>query len=154
MNNSILRYRSTGTTKNSIGKRIVSSKSLVPILFVVSIIFLACLQIWQRVYVIGLVKEVSLYEKENKQIKDLIKKAELENIELSRLSRIEPMVAESLGLAKTSAVNLFTLQLEQEPAPPITGIGEVVFSLKKIADNFPVINETRAETVEIFETDD
>jgi cell division protein FtsL len=153
MKSSILRYRATGYIKNSFGKKIVSSKSFIPILFAVSIILLSCLHVWQRVYVIGLVQEVSHVEKENKILTDKLKKAEIEKIELSRLSRIEKVANEKFGLEKTGARNLFTLQLDGNGSEP-EGIGEVITSLKKIADNFPVLNETKAETIGVFELDE
>jgi len=79
-----------------------------------SIILLACLHVWQRVYVMGLVKDVSVLEKENKNLKDLVKKANMEVIELSRLSRIEKIAKEDLGLTRTSSENLFTLNIDRE----------------------------------------
>jgi cell division protein FtsL len=150
---SVARYRATSNLRKTFGKRIVSSKLLIPIIFTASIIILACLQVWQRVYVIGLVSEVSRYENENRKLTDLYKKIQMENIELSRLSRIEKIAAEKFGLEKTGAQNLFTLQLPESSFQD-DGLDAVVTSLKKIADNLPVINETKAETIDIFDTDE
>ena len=150
---SVQRYRATGNLKNSLKKRLVSSKSLIPAMIVGSIILLACLHVWQRVYVMGLVKDVSVLEKENKNLKDLVKKANMEVIELSRLSRIEKMAKEDLGLTRTSSENLFTLNIDREENNS-EGFEDVVTSLKKIADNLPVLNETRAATSSIFESDE
>jgi len=150
---SVQRYRATGNLKNSLKKRLVSSRSLIPALIVSSIILLACLHIWQRVYVMGLVKEVSVLEKENKNLKDLVKKTRVEIVELSRLSRIEKIAVEELGLTRTSSENLFTLSVNREDKKS-EGLDEVVTSLRKIADNLPVLNETKAATSNIFESDE
>jgi cell division protein FtsL len=137
--------------RHSLKKRIVSSKSLIPALFVTSLILLACLHVWQRVYVMGLVKEVSTLKTENGRLKDLVKKANMEVIELSRLSRIEKIAGEKLGLSKSDTENLFTLSLGDRGFQP-EGLEEVVTSLKKIADNLPVLNESRAETDGVFDS--
>jgi len=150
---SVQRYRATGNLKNSLKKRLVSSRSLIPALIVSSIILLACLHIWQRVYVMGLVKEVSVLEKENKNLKNLVKKTRVEIVELSRLSRIEKIAVEELGLTRTSSENLFTLSVNREEKKS-EGLDEVVTSLKKIAENLPVLNETKAATSSIFESDE
>ena len=150
---SVQRYRATGNLKNSLKKRLVSSKSLIPAIILASIILLACLHIWQRVYVMGLVKEVSILERENKNLKDLVKKTHVEIVDLSRLSRIEKIAVEELGLTRTSSENLYTLCVNREENNS-EGLDEVVTSLKKIADNLPVLNETKAATSSIFETDE
>lgn len=147
---SVQRYRATGNLRNSLRKKLVSSRSLIPTLFVGSVILLACLHIWQRVYVMGLVREVSVLEKENKTLSDLVKKTEMDIVELSRLSRIEKVATEQLGMSRVNMENTFTLTLNGAEIKT-EGLGEVVASLKKIADNLPVLNESKAETSEIFE---
>ncbi len=77
----------------------------------------------------------------------------MEVIELSRLSRIEKIAKEDLGLTRTSSENLFTLNIDREENDS-EGFEDVVTSLKKIADNLPVLNETRAATSSIFESDE
>jgi len=150
---SVQRYRATDILRNSLKKKLVSSRSIIPALFVGSIIILACLHVWQRVYVMGLVQEVSVLEKENKSLKDIVKKTDMNIVELSRLSHIEPLAAEKLGLSKKGAENTFTLSLSGTEFKS-EGLGEVVTSLRKIADNLPVLNETKAETSEIFESNE
>ena len=150
---SVQRYRATGSLKNTLKKRLVSSRSIIPALIVASVILLACLHIWQRVHVMGLVKEVSVLENENKNLKDMVKKTNMEITELSRLSRIEKIAVEELGLTRTSSENLYTLSVSREDRKT-EGLEDVVTSLKKIADNLPVLNETRAATSNIFDSDE
>jgi hypothetical protein len=77
----------------------------------------------------------------------------MEITELSCLSRIESIATKELGLSKTGSENVFTLTMDDDVTKP-EGLNEVVSSLKKIADNFPVLNESRAATRDIFESDD
>ncbi len=150
---SVQRYRAIDNLRKSTRKRIVSSKSFIPVLCILSVIALACLHVWQRVYVIHLVENVTVVENENKKLKDILKKSRIEEIELQRLSRIEKIATEKLGLSRTGAENMFTLTshgIERER----DGLDGVVTSLKKIADNLPAMNEGRAQTLEIFEQDD
>ena len=150
---SVQRYRATGSIRNTLKKRLVSSRTLIPTMIVGSIILLACLHVWQRVYVMGLVKEVTVLEKENNNLKDLLKKSDMEVTELSRLSRIEEIATEQLGLTRTGSENLYTLSINKDNNKT-TGLDDVVTSLKKIADNLPVLNETNAATNDIFETNE
>jgi hypothetical protein len=132
----------------------VSSKSFAPTLIIISIILLACLHVWQRVYVIGLVDEVAGYRQDHEKLSDLLKKTNIEIIELSRPSRIKSVAVEKLGLQEPDWGRVYTLKLndDQDLEP---GLDEVVQSFKKLADNLPVLNESRAETIkEIIESDD
>jgi cell division protein FtsL len=152
MSVSLPRYRSTGKLRKSFRKRIISSPRLIPTLIIVTIVVFACLHIWQRVYVLGLVQEISIVEKERENLTDLLKKTNSDAAELSRLSRMEPIAIEKLGLGRTSAENLFTLEVKKQEIT-LSGIDNVKNSLKKLADNLPVINETKADTIHIFEND-
>jgi cell division protein FtsL len=152
MSVSLPRYRSTGKLRKSFRKRIISSPRLIPTLIIVTIVVFACLHIWQRVYVLGLVQEISVVEKERENLTDLLKKTNSDAAELSRLSRMEPIAIEKLGLGRTSAENLFTLEVKKQEIT-LSGIDNVKNSLKKLADNLPVINETKADTIHIFEND-
>jgi len=149
---SVQTYRATDSIRNSLRKRLVSSRTLAVTIIVGSFILLACLYIWQRVYVLNLVREVSTLEKEKVDLKDLLKKTEIEVTELSRLNRIEPIAIAQLGLMRTGTENLYTLT-PRKVEKKLEGIDEVVAALKKIADNLPILNETKASTDSIFEFD-
>ncbi len=134
-------------------KRLVSSRTVIPVLVIGSLIVLACLHIWQRVYVMRLVKEVSVLEMENRQLTDIVKKANLEILELSSLSRIEKIAGEQLQMSGTRSENIFTLTFRESPPGP-EGLHDVISSLQKVADHLPSLSESNAETIDIFETDD
>jgi cell division protein FtsL len=147
---SVARYRATDSLKNSLKRRLVTSRSIIPILFAVSLILLACLHVWQRVYVMGLVQEVSTLRATNNKLGDLIKKKSLKNIDLSRLSRIEKLAYDNFKMATTTAGNSFTLTAGNRRVNN-SGLDEMVESMKKLADNLPVLTESNAETSDIFE---
>lgn len=102
---------------------------------------------------ISLVKDVAQLERENSKLKDLVKKANMEIIDLSSLSRIEKIATQELGLQRTSLENVLTLKLDESKTES-EGFDEVLASLKKIADNLPILNESRAETGDIFDADE
>ena len=150
---SVKRYRATDSIRKSLKKKLVSSRTVIPVLVVGSLIILACLHIWQRVYVMHLVKEVTVLEKENKQITDIVKKANLEILEFSSLSRIEKIAGEQLQMSGTRSENIFTLTLK-ESTPRPEGLHDVISSLQKVAEYFPTLSESKAETIDIFDTDE
>ncbi len=117
---------------------------------VLTLVLLPCINIWQRVYVLNLVQEVSTLEKDHTRLNDLLKKAHADVGDLSSLSRIEKLATEKLGLARVNSENMFTLRIDKKYLQP-EGIDEVVQSLKKFADNLPVLTEGHAETGDIFD---
>jgi len=152
---SLQRYQSTDKFRRSWSKKLVSSPALLPILFVVVFVLFACVHIWQRVYVLGLVKEVGGLEKEREVLTDLSKKTNAEIMDLSRVSRVEQIVSRDLGMARTSTENMLTLVVKKSPTIKKQGeLDNVVSSLKKLADNLPVINESRADTMGTIETNE
>jgi len=147
---SVARYRATASLKKTLKRRLVTSRSIIPILFAVSLILFACLFIWQRVYVMGLVQEVSTLRTTNNKLSDLVKKNSLKNVDLSRLSRIEKLAYDNFKMAATTAGNSFTLTAGNRRARN-SGLDEMVESLKKFADNLPVLTESNAATSDIFD---
>jgi len=122
---------------------------------VVVFVLFACVHIWQRVYVLGLVKEVGGLEKEREVLTDLSKKTNAEIMDLSRVSRVEQIASRDLGMARTSTENMLTLVVKKSPTIKKQGeLDNVVSSLKKLADNLPVINESRADTMGTIETNE
>jgi len=150
---SVERYRATDSIRKSLKKKLVSSRSVIPVLVVGSLILLACLHVWQRVYVMQLVKEVSVLDKENRELHDIVKKANLEILELSSLSRIEKIAGDEFNMTGTSSENIYTLTFkESQPGPE--GLHDVISSLQKVAEHLPTLSESNAETIDIFETDE
>jgi len=146
-NRPILRVR-----KNFVD-RYLSRKRLIPMGFVLVLVLFAFAHVWKQVYVLELSTEVRVLEKENETLNDLVKKRNSEITELTRLAVIEPLAKEKGNLQRTASENLFTL-VRDESYRETEGIENLVEALRKVADNMPVITETRAESKDVFEFDE
>ena len=87
------------------------------------------------------------------RLKDLIKKTSSEITELTRVSRIEPLATEKLGLQRTNAEDIFTIVIEK-PQIKREGIDNLLFTLQNLADHLPIVTESKAETLKIFDSND
>lgn len=116
-------------------------------------ILFACAHVWQQVYVLELSTEVRGLQKENDTLDDLLKKRRAEIIELTRLSVFEQLASEKANLHRTASENLFTL-VRDESYRETEGIDNLIAALKKVADNMPVVTETRAESKDFFKFDE
>lgn len=101
---------------------------------------------------LDLSSEVRVLEKKNDKLTDLVKKRKAEIVELSRLSVVEGKTFGKKPLRRTRSENLFTL-VRDESYRETDGFDKLVGALKKVADNMPVINETHAESKDIFDFD-
>ncbi len=150
MKESVDRYRHTNKLKHSFLRQLVSSRFIVPALVAATLILLPCILVWQNVYVMGLVGEVSSLEQENKTLHDSLKKKRAEIIDLSRLSRIEKIATDQLHMAPVKSENMYTLTVDRS-LDVNDGIDEVVESIKKFADHLPVVSESKAANEELFD---
>lgn len=150
MNEAVDRYRHTNKLKNSFLRQLVSSRFIIPTLIAATLVLLPCIMIWQNVYVLNLVKEVSGLEENNRNLQDILKKKRAEIVDLSRLSRIESVAAEKLHLVPVKSENMYTLTVDRS-LDVKGGVDEVVESLKKFADNLPVVSETKAADEGLFD---
>lgn len=116
-------------------------------------VLFACTHIWQNVYILNLSTEVGTLKKEKNQLKDLINKNQIEINDLCRHSRIEQLAFDKFKLRQTASENMFTLVSKRKFSKDYR-FADLMSSFKKVADHFPVINESRAETREIFDFDE
>jgi cell division protein FtsL len=117
-----------------------------------ALIFVACVHIWQRVYVIRLVQEVDALKGQNAILVDETKKAKMDVAALTRATRITTCAAESLGLQPISVDRLYTISLQMEETAPTDSTDElaaVVSSIKRVADYLPVMSEAKAGSSEL-----
>ena len=152
MDVSITRYQATGRFRKTTLKRMIASRGLVPAIVLGIVVVCACVHVWQRNYVLELEKKNVLLEEEKMRLNDLIKKTGREVTELSRLSRIEQVALERLGLQRTSAGNIFRITVEK-PEVKREGLDNVFFAVQKLVNNLPVISETKADTLKEFRSD-
>jgi cell division protein FtsL len=150
---SVQRYQATDRLKKSFSRRMVSSRVVLPFLVVIAIILFACFHVWQRVHVLNLGKEISRLEKEKVILNDLLKKSSSDIMELTRVSRIEEIAMGEMGMVRGGTDKMFTLEVKRAEVKK-DDLDNVVSSLKKLADNLPVINESKAETAGVFEIDE
>ncbi len=147
------KYRPGRRTGHRRKKSFFSSGSFITTLVVAALVLFACTHIWQNVYILNLSTEVSALKKEKNLIKDLIKKNQVEINDLCRHSRIEPLALDKFKLRQTASENMFTL-VSKRKFSETNRFADLIGSFKKVADHFPVITESKAETKEIFEFDE
>jgi cell division protein FtsL len=152
MDVSITRFQATGRFRKSLPKRLIASRAVVPVIVLGALMVFACLHIWQRNYVLELEKQNGQLEGEALRLNDLIKKTNREITDLTRVSRIEQLAFEKFGLQRTSAENIFTIVVEK-PEVKREGLDNVIHSLRKLAGNLPIVTESRADTLTVFDTD-
>jgi len=150
MNEAVDRYRHTNKLKHSFLRQLVSSRFIVPSLVAATLVLLPCILVWQNVYVMNLVKEVSVLEKESKDLQDTLKKKRADIIDLGRMTRIEIVAAEQLKMTPVKSENMYTLTVDRS-LDVSEGVDEVVESLKKFADHLPVVSESKAANEDIFD---
>ncbi len=153
MKTSDSKYRPRRRTGPRRKKSIFSSGSFITTLVVAALVLFACTHIWQNVYFLNLSTEVSALKKENNLITDLIKKNQVEINDLCRHSRIEQLALDKFKLRQTASENMFTL-VSKRKFSETNRFADLLGSFKKVADHFPVITESKAETKEIFEFDE
>lgn len=118
---------------------------------VISLVVLsaACIHVWQRVLVIGLVKEVSVLEKENAGLVDAAHKVRTDIAALSMATRIENYAIDSLGLQRVSADRLVTLAPEATRNLSSDELATLISSIKRVAEYLPVVTEAQAGAQEL-----
>jgi hypothetical protein len=97
--------------------------------------------------------EIADLKKENDCLNDLLKKSNADISELSRLSRIEKLATDEMGLVRTPSENLYTIITDNSYGEH-GGFSELVNTLQKVAEHMPVISESKAETTNIFGFDE
>ena len=145
--------RPVSKVRKSLIEKYLSREKLIPAAIVLSLILFACAHVWKQVHFLDVSVEVRALEIENETLCDLLKKREAEITEMTRLSVIETLASEKINLKKTATENLFTL-IRDESFRETDGIESLVLALKKVADNLPVITETRAENKDVFKFDE
>ena len=146
-------YRPRRRTKNRKSGKFLSSSSFLATFVVATLVLFACTHIWQNVYILNLSSEVSDLKKEKNQIKDLIKKNQVEINDLCRHSRIEELALDKFKLRQTASENMFTLVSKRQFSKTYQ-FADLMSSFKKVAEHFPVITESKAESKEIFDFDE
>jgi cell division protein FtsL len=104
----------------------------------------ACVHVWQRVVVIGLVKEVSALERENRGLVDDAQKVHTDIAALSMATRIEQYAIDTLGMQRITPDRLFTLVKEESRQLTNDQLATLISSIKRVAECLPVVTEAQA----------
>ena len=153
MKTSDSKYRPRRRTGSRRKGSLLSSGPFISTLAVIALVLLAFTHIWQNVYILNLSTEVGTLKKEKYKIKDLIKKSQVEINDLCRHSRIEQLALDGFKLRQTASENMFTL-VSKRGFSKTYRFADLIGSFRKVADHFPVITESKAESKEIFDFDE
>lgn len=146
---SVRNFKETLEMRSQLLKRVQGHRYF-PVALIVSILLAAaCIHVWQRVMVIGLVKEVGQLQKENRKLVDDTQKTESEIASLSMSSRIERYAVDSLGLQPVPVDHLYTLVPEASRGVPSDELSTMLSSIKRVARYLPVITEAQAGAAEL-----
>jgi cell division protein FtsL len=144
MARSLRKFKETVEIKSLPLHRIRSHRYF-PVAVVASFLLVAaCIHVWQRVVVIGLVREVSLLQKESRCLVDDAHKLRTEIAALSMASRIEQYSIDSLGLQRVSLDRMVTLIPEESREAPADQLATMFSSMKRVAEYLPTFSEAKA----------
>ncbi len=143
------KYRPVDRVRRPLARRLLGGRKVITLGLVAILLAVAGIHIWQNVHMMALSSEVRRLEKENHNLADLIKKTRTKITEVSRPGILGEIASARLELSPTPTENLFTLvrdQIKIEPGP----LDNIKITLKKIAENMPVITETQAADKEVY----
>jgi cell division protein FtsL len=146
---SIRNFKETLEMRSQLFKRLQRHRYFPIALIVTVLLAAACLHVWQRVMVIGLVKEVSQLQKENRRLVDDTQKVQSEIASLCMSARIEQYAVDSLGMRPVPVDHLYTLIPEASRSVPSDELATMLSSIKRVARYLPVLTETQAGAAEL-----
>lgn len=104
----------------------------------------ACIHVWQRVVVIGLVQEVSALEKKNRSLVDDAQKVQTDIAALTMATRVERYAVDTLGLQQVRADRLYTLVPDVTRNLSSDELATMLSSIRRVADYLPALTEAQA----------
>ncbi len=146
---SVRNFKETLEMRSHLFKRLQGHRYF-PIALITSVVLIAaCVHVWQRVMVIGLVKEVSQLQKQNYRMVDDTQKIQSEIASLCMSARIERYAADSLGMHPVPVDHLYTLVPEASRSAPSDELATMLSSIKRVARFLPVLTEAQAGATEL-----
>ncbi|MBD3257265.1 hypothetical protein GF377_02440 [candidate division GN15 bacterium] len=130
-------------------KRLQAHRYFPVVLIAVAVLSAACIHVWQRVVVIGLVHEVALLQQEQRALVDDVEKVQSDLARLSMSSRIELYAADSLGMHRVTPNRLYTLVPGSAKEARGDEFATMLSSIKRVADYLPALTETQAGASEL-----
>jgi cell division protein FtsL len=146
---SVRNFKETLEMRSQLFKRLQGHRYFPMALIVAVVLGAACVHVWQRVMVIGLVKEVSQLEKENRRLVDDTQKVQTDIAALSMSARIERYATDSLRMRPVPVDRLYTLVPEASRRAPSDDLATMLSSIKRVAKYLPVLTEAQAGASEL-----
>jgi cell division protein FtsL len=158
MTRSVRKFKETMEMRSLPFKRLQSHRYFPAAIIAMVILTAACIHVWQRVVVLGLVHEVALMQMDSRDLIDNVEKTQSEIAALSMATRIEQFAQDSLGLQRVTPDHLYTLgreaDKEEKPSDELT---VMLSSIKRVADYLPALTQAQAQITELqpirFDTD-
>lgn len=146
---SVRKFKETVEIGSPLLRRIRSHRFF-PVAVLATLVLAASLiHIWQRVVVIGLVKDVSRLREEQRSLLDDARKLNSQIARLSLSTRIEQVAADSLNLQPVSADRMFTLVPDRLESIPPDELSTMFSSIKRVAEYLPAITPAEASAREL-----
>lgn len=149
MEKSLRKFKETMELRAVLARRIRSHPYFPIVAIGAILLMIACLHVWQRVYVITLVDQVAELRADQRDLVDQLRKVRADNAALSMASRIQEYATDSLGLREISADRLFTLVRDDDVQLEGTELAMMFSSIRRIARFLPVPAETEARSAEL-----
>jgi cell division protein FtsL len=130
-------------------KRLQKHRYFAIALISLALVSAACVHVWQRVVVLGLVKEVGQLQKESRELVDGIEKVQSDIAALTMAGRIEQYARDSLGLGRVTPTHLYTLAPEAIKDVSKDELATMLSSIKRVANYLPVLSEAQADITEL-----
>ena len=146
---SVRQFAETIQLRSLFLKRIQSHRYFPVALIALVLLSAACVHVWQRVVVMGLVHDVALMQQEHQGLVDDVEKVQSDIARLTMASRIEQYAVDSLGLRRVRPDSLYTLVPEAATERGDDELATMLSSIKRVADYLPVITETQADAAEL-----
>ena len=146
---SVRQFAETIQFRSQLLKRIKSHRYFPVAMIILVLLTAACVHVWQRVMVMGMVHEVGILQQEHNGLIDDVEKVQSDITRLSMASRIEQYAMDSLGLERVRPDRLYTLVPEEAREASGDEFATMLSSIKRVAGYLPVLTETQAEATEL-----
>ena len=145
----VRKFKETVDLQSNALHRVRNYKYFPATVLVLIFLAVACFHIWQRVYVMSLVREVAVMREENRLLIDLSRKIHTDIASLSMNSRIEQYAQDSLGLSLVSASHQLTLKRPKATPKKQDRLDMILTSLENVGKYLPTLSGNPVNAVEL-----
>ena len=145
----VRKFKETVDLQSNALHRLKNYKYFPAIILVLIFLTIACFHVWQRVYVMSLVREVAEMRAENRLLIDLSRKTHTDIASLSMNSRIEQYAQDSLGLSLVPASRQLTLISPKTTPKKQDRLDMILTSLENVGKYLPTLSGNPVNAVEL-----